>query len=128
MRNMEQNLKNRTKCFALKIIQLVDTLPKTSAAFVLGKQLVRSATSVGANYRSACRGRSKAEFISKLGIVVEEADETCFWLELIIESRLLPQDKAHPLLLEASELTAIFVASIKTSQKNQKSHLKNQKL
>lgn len=114
---MEQKLKNRTKNFALKIVQLADTLPKTTAAFVLGKQLICSATSVGANYRSACRGRSKAEFISKLGIVVEEADETCFWLELIIESELLPQATVKPLLLEANEFTAIFVASIKTSQK-----------
>ncbi len=122
---MEQKLKDRTKKFALKIMSLIDTLPNTTAASAIGKQVVRSATSIGANYRAACRGRSKAEFISKLGIVVEEADETCFWLELIMEGNLLPETRIQPLLSEASELTAIFVNSIKTSQNNQKSKIKN---
>ena len=120
-KEMEQELKDRTKRFALRIMNLVDALPRTTAAMTIGRQIVRSGTSVGANYRAACRGRSKAEFVSKLGIVLEEADETCFWLELIIEGELLPQEKVLPLLTEANELTAIFVASIKTSQGNQKS-------
>ncbi|PIE01874.1 MAG: four helix bundle protein [Acidobacteria bacterium] len=120
---MEQELKDRTKQFALRIMNLVDALPKTISAIAIGRQIIRSGTSVGANYRAACRGRSKAEFISKLGIVAEEADETCFWLELIIEGNLLPESKVQPLLKEADELTAIFVSSIKTSQQNQKSKI-----
>jgi four helix bundle protein len=118
---MEKELKDRTKQFALRIMNLVDGLPKTTSAITIGRQIIRSGSSVGANYRAACRGRSKAEFISKLGIVVEEADETCFWLELIIEGKLLPEARVRPLLKEADELTAIFVSSIKTSQTNQKS-------
>lgn len=125
---MEQELKERTKQFALRIMNLVDVLPKTTSAITIGRQIIRSGTSVGANYRAACRGRSKAEFISKLGIVVEEADETCFWLELIIEGNLLPEAKVQALLKEANELTAIFVSSIKTSQQNQKSKIGIQKL
>ena len=124
---MERMLKDRTKQFALKIMALVDALPKTTSSAAIGRQIIRSGTSVGANYRAACRGRSKAEFISKLGIVVEEADETIFWLELIIEGGLLPEGKVSPLLKEADELTAIFVSSIKTSQRNQKSKIKNPK-
>jgi four helix bundle protein len=108
-------------------MNLVDALPKTTSAIAIGRQIIRSGTSVGANYRAACRGRSKAEFISKLGIVAEEADETCFWLELIIEGNLLPESKVQPLLKEADELTAIFVSSIKTSQQNQKSKIGVQK-
>ncbi len=124
---MEQELKLRSKRFALDIMSLVDALPKTISAIAIGKQIVRSGMSVGANYRAACRGRSKAEFIAKLGIVVEEADETCFWLELIIEGNLLPENRVRPLLKEANELTAIFVSSIKTSQRNQKSKIGIQK-
>ncbi|EIM62955.1 four helix bundle protein [Desulfobacter postgatei] len=124
---MEQELKDRTKQFALRIMNLVDALPKTTSAIAIGRQIIRSGTSVGANYRAACRGRSKAEFISKLGIVAEEADETCFRLELIIEGNLLPESKVQPLLKEADELTAIFVSSIKTSQQNQKSKIRVQK-
>lgn len=110
----ERALKERTKQFALRIIRLVNALPKNYAADVLGKQLLRAATSVGANYRAACRGRSKAEFIAKLGIVIEEADECGYWLELLVDSGLMPKEKLEPLLTEANELTAIFVASIKT--------------
>lgn len=122
---MEQELKDRTKQFALRIMNLVDALPKTTSTIAIGRQIIRSETSVGANYRAACRGRSKAECISKLGIAAEEADETCFWLELIIEGNLLPESKVLPLLKEADELTAIFVSSIKTSQQNQKSEFRN---
>jgi len=118
---MEEELKERTKRFALRIMKLVDSLPRSTSANVIGRQIIRSGTSVGANYRAACRGRSKAEFISKLGVVVEEVDETCFWLELIIEGSLLPKEKVLSLLNEADELTAIFVSSIKTSRGNQKS-------
>jgi four helix bundle protein len=109
-------------------MRLVDALPQTSAGRAISSQLVRSGTSVGANYRAACRGRSKAEFIAKLGIVVEEADECGYWLELIMKGDLLPADKVQPLHKEAEELTAIFVASVRSAQSNQKSAIKNQKL
>ena len=111
----EQELKNRTKAFALRVMKLVGVLPDGSVARTIGNQLIRSGTSIGANYRAACRGRSKAEFIAKLGIVVEEADETCYWLELIIDGQLLAANRVEPLLHEANELTAIMVASRKTA-------------
>ena len=111
----EQELKNRTKAFALRVMKLVGALPDGAVARTIGNQLIRSGTSVGANYRAACRGRSKAEFIAKLGIVVEEADETCYWLELIIDGHLLAANLVEPLLQEANELTAIMVASRKTA-------------
>ena len=114
----EVDLKRRTKQFALRIMRLVDALPKTTAGRAIGNQIIRSGTSVGANYRAACRGRSKAEFIAKLGVVVEEADECCFWLELIIGGELLPKEKVETLLVEANELTAIFVSSVKTTKEN----------
>jgi four helix bundle protein len=113
-----ETLKERTKQFALRIIRLVETLPKTVTGRAIGNQLVRSGTSVGANYRAACRGRSKAEFTSKLNVVMEEADESAFWLEIIIEARLLSEEKAEPLLTEATELTAIFAKSCYTARKN----------
>jgi four helix bundle protein len=102
--------------FALRVMKLVGALPETMAGRTIGNQLIRSATSVGANYRSACRGRSKPEFVAKLGIVVEEADECVYWLELIIEGELLKKALVEPLLLEANELTAIMIASHKTAQ------------
>ena len=113
-------LKLRTKQFALRIINLVDALPKTLVGRTLGAQLIRSGTSVAANYRAVCRARSKNEFISKLGIVVEESDESVFWLEMIIETRLLKQALVESLLKEASEITAIMVASVNSSRKNNK--------
>lgn len=109
-------LKLRTKKFALRVMKLVEALPAGVAGRAIGMQLIRSATSVGANYRAACRGRSKAEFIAKLQIVVEEADECCYWLELIVEGCLLPEHKVAPLLDEANQLTAIMVASRKSAQ------------
>jgi four helix bundle protein len=112
----ELELKKRTKAFALRVMKLVGALPETTAGRTIGNQLIRSATSVGANYRSACRGRSKPEFVAKLGIVVEEADECVYWLELIIEGELLKKALVEPLLLEANELTAIMIASHKTAQ------------
>ncbi|MBT5904042.1 MAG: four helix bundle protein [Opitutaceae bacterium] len=115
-----EEMKLRTEQFALRIMKLVDALPKKTSAEVIGRQLLRSATSVAANYRAACRGRSKAEFAAKLGIVEEEADESCFWLEMLGDSELLPAPKLQPLRKEADELTAIVVASIKTARINAK--------
>ncbi len=114
----EHDLKPRTKQFALRAIRLVGALPENTTGRAIGNQLVRSATSVGANYRAACRGRSKAEFAAKLGTVVEEADESSFWLELVIESELLNKTLVEPLLKEANELTAIMVASRKSAMSN----------
>ena len=115
--NQEQ-LKKRTKEFALRVIRLIDALPSTIAGRNIGNQIMRSGTSVAANYRAACRARSRAEFTAKLGTVVEEADETAFWLELIAESGILPKDKIDLLHQEANELSAIFVASRKTASKS----------
>ena len=113
----QEELRNRTKRFALPIIRLFRHLPRTVEAQVLGKQLLRSGTSVGANYRAAGRARSKAEFISKMGIVLEEADETVFWIECLIEAGIVKPDLLTDLLLEANELTAIFAASQRTPRK-----------
>ena len=110
-------LKQRTKKFALGIIRLVESLPKNKTAEIIGRQLLRSGTSVGANYRSACRARSTADFIAKMGIVEEEADESIYWMELLIEAGMRPQDKIDPLKGEAGELLAITVSSIKTARK-----------
>lgn len=109
-------LKDRTKRFGLRVLTLVDALPKTTAGRAVANRLVRSGTAVGANYRAACRGRSKAEFAAKIGTVVEEADESAYWLELIVEGELLDAKLVGPLLAEANELTAIFVASAKTAK------------
>ncbi|MFN2491600.1 MAG: four helix bundle protein [Pyrinomonadaceae bacterium] len=105
------DLKNRTKQFALRILKLVAALPKTVEGRAIASQLVRSGTAVPANYRAACRGRSKAEFIAKLGTVEEEADESAFWMELIIEGGLLKQHAVDSLLAEANELTKIMARS-----------------
>jgi len=97
-------------------MKLVDALPRSTAGWAIGKQLIRAGTAVGANYRAACRGRSKAEFAAKLGVVVEEADECGYWLELIMDGELLPCPQVEPLHQEANELAAIFVASVRTSK------------
>ena len=110
-------LRERTKQFALRIIKVVDALPKTSTGRVVGTQLLRCGTSIGANYRAACRGRSKAEFNSKLHIALEEADESIFWLELIIDAGLLSENKICSILTEAKELTAIFARSYYTAKR-----------
>ena len=112
------DLKERTKQFGLRVIRLVESLPKTRTADVLGRQLLRSATSVGANYRAACRGRSVAEFQAKLGIVEEEADESAYWIEMLSELGLVKTNLVEPLLREANEITAVIVSSIKTSRRN----------
>jgi four helix bundle protein len=114
----EPDLKKRTKEFALRILRLVDRLPKTTAGRSLASQIVRSATSVAANYRAACRAKSTADFIAKMGIVEEEADETLFWLELLEESELVTAEKLTAIKQEADELIAITIASIKTARRN----------
>jgi four helix bundle protein len=113
-----EELKKRTKQFGLGIIRLVDTIGNSLAARVIGNQLVHAATSVGANYRSACKGRTKAEFIAKLGIAEEEADESAYWLEMLIEAGLIKPALAHKSLNEAVQLTAIIAASRKTAKNN----------
>ena len=112
-----EQLRSRTKAFALRILRLYRVLPTAKAdAQVLGKQLIRSGTAVAANYRAACRSRSKAEFIARIGVVLEEADETVFWLELLSESGLVPAERLAALLEEARELSAIFGASQRTAR------------
>jgi four helix bundle protein len=118
----ETDLRKRTKAFALRILKLVDALPKTTAARALASQIVRSGTSVAANYRAACRAKSPADFISKMGTVEEEADETLFWLELLEESGLVTAAKLTAIKQEANELIAITVTSIKTARRNRSSH------
>ncbi|MGA2608239.1 MAG: four helix bundle protein [Terriglobia bacterium] len=111
-----EELRQRTKQFALRIIKLFRALPKTEEARVLGKQVLRSGTAVAANYRSACRARSRADFISKIGITVEEADETAFWLELLIDASIVRRARLENLLAEANELVRIFAASRTTAK------------
>ena len=114
MKRDSEAMKQRTKNFALRILKLYRSLPKTDEARILGRQVLRSGTSIGANYCAACRGRSRAEFVAKLGIVLEEADETVFWLELIREATIFPEAKLRDLCQEANELVSIFVASVRT--------------
>jgi four helix bundle protein len=109
----QADLKNRTKAFALRIMKLVEAVPASTAGTTVGRQIIRSGTSVGANYRAACRARSRAEFAAKIGVVIEVADETAFWLEMIVGSGLLPESRVHDLAREADELTAILVATAK---------------
>ena len=110
-------LKQRTKSFALRVIKLYQSLPKTTEAQIIGKQLFRSATSVGANYRAACRARSNAEYHSKISIVIEEADETMFWLEILLEADIVKQEALQSLYNENEEILKIMVVSRKNSQK-----------
>jgi four helix bundle protein len=98
------------------VIRLCQSFPRSQASTIITRQLLRSATSVGANYRAVCRARSSADFVSKLGIVLEEADETLFWLELLADSGVARPDKTAPLLREANELVSIFVASLRTAK------------
>jgi len=121
------DLKDRTKQFALRVMHLVDALPDTPNGRAVASQLVRSGMSVAANYRAACRGRSHAEFISKIGVAEEEADETVLWLELIVEDKLLPEKKIAPLLKEANELTAIMAASYISASRNKRDASANSK-
>lgn len=114
----EAELKKRSKEFALRAIRLVNALPRNAAGRVIGGQLTRSATSVASNYRAACCARSRAEFSARMGTVEEEADESAFWLELIVDAGLMKHQLVEPLRKEADELTAIFAASVKTSRKH----------
>ena len=115
-RGRSDELKERTKKFGLSVIELVEGLPRTKAADVLGRQLLRAATSVGANYRAACRARSQADFVSKIGVVEEEADESGYWLELLLEAAIGDGAEVTRLLKVANELTAIFTASGRTAR------------
>jgi four helix bundle protein len=111
-----EELQGRTRKFALRIVKLFRSLPRTDDARILGKQLLRSGTSIGANYRAACRARSRAEFVAKLGIVLEEADEMVFWLELMRDAGVFPEAKLREIVQEARELVAIIVASVRTAK------------
>jgi len=111
-----QNLRARTKQFALRILRLYRALRPREEARILGKQILRSGTSVGANYRAACRARSRAKFIAKLGIVLEEVDETVFWLELLLAGGIVKHEKLDTLVREAQELTSIFVTSLRAAK------------
>ena len=121
----KQELQRRTKQFALRVFKLVDALPRTLAGRAVASQLVRSATSGGANYRAACRAQSRAEFTAKLGTVLEEADESLYWLELIRDGELMPDSKVSLLLKEAGELTAILAAGRKSAVSNRTSNIEH---
>jgi four helix bundle protein len=125
----QDEMKARTKKFALRIVKLVNSLPNTLTAGTIGKQLLRSGTSVGANYRSACRAKSTADFISKLSIVEEEADESIYWMELLVDSKIVRQPLLSDLIDEADQIVAIVVKAIKTSKlrRNPKSEFRNPK-
>ena len=124
----EQQFKDRTKCVALRLIRVVESLPSTKIAEVIGRQLLRSGTSVGANYRAACRGKSAADVLAKLAIVEEEADECMYWLELLIELQLLPEARLAELMDELNQIVAMIVASQKTLRaNNRKSKIENPK-
>lgn len=115
----EEEMKRRTRQFALRVIRLVQALPKGRVADAIGRQLLRCGTSVGANYRAACRAKSVADFAAKLAIVEEELDESVYWMELLIEAGILPARRLDALMKEADELLAISVSSIKTAKRHQ---------
>jgi four helix bundle protein len=123
----ETEMKQRTKQFALRVLKLVDALPKTRSGNAIGGQIVRSGTSVAANYRALCRAKSRADFINKTSIVEEEADESCFWVELLVDAGLLGSRQVQPLLHEANEITANLVASRKTAAGRQAPSFENRK-
>jgi len=122
-----EQLKERTKSFALRVIRLFQALPESRQAQIIGTQLLRSGTSVGANYRAVCRARSKADFIAKLGVVIEEADESAYWLELLVSTGVVKEEKINSLLEEARQLTAIFNAARNTARKKVGKSAYNQK-
>jgi four helix bundle protein len=124
-----EDFKKRTKAFALRVIRLVESLPSNRTSDVIGRQLLRSGTSVGANYRAACRARSRADFLSKMGIVEEECDESIYWMELLIEGGQMKAVRMANLMKEANELLAMVVVSCKTarSRKNPQSEIRNPK-
>ena len=122
----KEELKNRTKQFALRVIKLTNVLPNTELGRIIKNQLLRCSTSVASNYRAVCRSRSILDFISKLSVVEEETDESAFWLEIIIECSLIKKELVEPLLKEANEIVAIMVSAKKTSRNN-KSKIENLK-
>ena len=113
-----KQLQDRTKKFAIRAIEAFAQLPKLEATRIIGRQFLRSATSLAANYRSACRSRSSADFISKISVVSEETDETLFWLELLVDSQLVESNKLKPMMTECDELLRIFSASLTTAKRN----------
>lgn len=125
MATQPEQLRARTKEFAIRIVRLFKSLPKTDEARIIGKQVMRSGTSVAANYRAVCRARSQADFVSKIGVVVEEADETVFWLELLVDTGIVQKVLMENILLEANELLAIFAASLWTARQKRKSQVRN---
>lgn len=110
----EEQFKQRTKQYGLRIIRLVESLPRRRTTSVIGRQLLRAGTSVGANYQAACRGKSVADTLAKLAIVEEETDESLYWMEVLIEAGMIPEDRLHALMKEGDEIVAMTVASIKT--------------
>ena len=116
MPSQQEELRDRTKAFAVRIVRVYRTLPYKADAQVLGKQLLRCGSAVAANYRASCRARSRVEWIAKIGIVVEEADETVFWLEMLSDCQIVPMKKLEALLAEAHELSALFTASQRTGR------------
>ncbi|MBI2843013.1 MAG: four helix bundle protein [Armatimonadetes bacterium] len=132
----EEQLKTKTRHIALETIKLVESMPRGKSADAIGRQLVRSATSVGANYRAACRSRSRTEFLARLGVVEEEVDESIYWLELIVDAGLVPHARVKAVITECEEILRIIVSSIKTvrdkkplgtNAKNPKSQIQNPK-
>jgi four helix bundle protein len=117
-RMKHQNLQDRTRKFALSVIKFTEQLPRDDTSKILSRQLLRSGTSVGANYRAVCRAKSKADFISKMKTVLEEADESAFWIQLLLDATEVPTQVAQPLLAEANELTAIAASSINKAKRN----------
>jgi len=121
----KKDLQERTKQFGLRAVRLVDSLPRRKSATVIGNQLLRSATSVGANYRAACQGRSRTDFIAKLSIALEEADESLYWLDMLKDAGLVPAPKIASLIDEANQLVAILTTSQKTARANNRSFPKS---
>ena len=117
---MKGDLGERTKRLAIEVIRLLDSLPRDRTTDILARQMIRAASAVGANYRSACRARSRADFISRITIVEEEADEVMYWAELLFDLRVISEAQYSPIAREANELTAIFVSSAKTARRNAK--------
>jgi four helix bundle protein len=113
-----EEMKKRTKAFAVEVIKLAEELPSSPGARTIQGQLIRSCTSVGSNYRASCRARSVADFVAKMGIVEEEADESAYWMELLVEAGILPPERIQHLHEEVQEILAITVSSIKTARKN----------
>lgn len=126
MEHKAEALKDRTKKFALRVIRVIRALPTGMEGRVIGHQLLRSGTSVASNYRAVCRARSRPEFLAKLAIVIKEADESAFWLELLVDAGLLPESKLKELKYEANQLVAIFNASRTTAKKGSQSAINNQ--